>query len=137
MIPFSVSIFIYFVLNFKKTDRFEAQNESSLRGICLYFSLTVPEGSITHPRNRNISTQNPPLPHALYALRPIGVGGWCPSEDALHSGSISTSSAVLTNQKPGDGREIAAVFAARAAPVHRSGAMGDQKVSRSRRNRCS
>lgn len=75
---------------------------------CLYvfffFSPTVPEGSITHPHNRNISTQNSPLPHALYALRPKGVGGWCPHEDALHSGSISTSSAVLIHQKTGGRR---------------------------------
>lgn len=38
--------------------------------------------------------------------------------------------------KAGDGGEIPAVFAAAVAPVHRSGEMGDQKVSRSRRNRC-
>lgn len=86
--------------------------------------------------SRNIITQNTLAPHALCALRAEGVGGWCPCEDALCSGSISTSSAVLINPKPGDGGDIPAVFASRAAPVHRGVEMGDQKVSRGRRNRC-
>lgn len=54
--------------------------------------------------SRNTITQNAPVPHALCALRAEGVGGWCPCEDALYSGSISTSSAVLINPKPGGRR---------------------------------
>ncbi|KAA8590041.1 hypothetical protein FQN60_013406 [Etheostoma spectabile] len=60
----------------------------------------------------------------------LSVGDTCPSEDALHSaGSISTSSGVPINTTAADGGEIPAVFAARAAPVHLSGEMGDQKES--------
>lgn len=81
-------------------------------------SLTAPESSIPHPRHQNITTQNPPVPHAPRLLRPKGVGGWCPSEDALLSGSISTSSAVLIHQTPGDGGDIPAVCGAATAPVH-------------------
>lgn len=69
--------------------------------MCLCNFPIAPEGSISYPLIRNISTQNSLLTHAHYALRPKGVGGWCPHEDALHSGSISTISAVLINQKTG------------------------------------
>lgn len=66
---------------------------------CSALLPTVPEGIIIQSHDRNTTTHNPPLPHASYALRAKGVGGWCSPEDALHPGSISTSSAVLINQK--------------------------------------
>ncbi|KAM7388479.1 hypothetical protein PAMP_024650 [Pampus punctatissimus] len=51
----------------------------------------------------------------LTVKRKTGVGGWCPSEDALHSGSISTSSAVQIEQKAGDGGDIGGVSGSSSA----------------------
>ena len=88
-------------------------------------------------RHTNTITHNPPLPHALYALRPRGVGGWCPSERCVsprqHQHQLRRAN---KPREPGHGGGAAAVFAAPAAPEHRDGEMGDQKVSRSPRNRC-
>lgn len=64
--------------------------------------LIAPKSSMTHSLKKNINSQNS---FCACVLRRAGQRRFqCLYEDALHSGSISTSSAIPINQKTGDPR---------------------------------